>query len=361
MLPAPTIAPFYYAYVGCRTSRERNARGDGLRVYRVATATGAWQPVQLVPDLVNPSFLAFGPNKRHLYTIHGDGSDVTSFTVDDQTGHLTQLNRQSTEGRNPVHLAFDPAYRFLVISNHATSTLAVLPVTADGALHPVCDLAAVTGPIGPHRVEQQIAKPHQNAFTPDGRFIIVPDKGLDQVFTFHLTEDGKLIAADPPGVRARSGSGPRHVAFHPSGVYAYVVNELDSTITAYHYRRADGRLTPLQVIPILPQSFTGDSTAAEIEVSADGRFVYASNRGSDSIAALAIDQTTGWLTCVEIVPSEGKTPRFFALSPDGRFLFVANEDSDSIVTFKVDRDTGKITPTEHRVETGSPVCIVFGD
>lgn len=358
----PMTAPSpdaYFSYVGCRTSRERNARGDGISVYSVDAATGRWRLVQLLPGLLNPSFLALSTDKRFLYTVHGDSSEISSFTIDAATGQITPLNQQSTQGKNPVHLSLDPTGRFMVVCNHITSTLAVLPVGEDGALGPVCDLFELKGKIGPHRVEQPFSKPHEAVFAPDGRFIVVPDKGLDRIFTFALDPAGKLVPAQPPSVQARETSGPRHVAFRPDGRFAYVVNELDSTVTSYGYDAANGALTPMQVIQTLPQGFTGDSRASEIEASADGRFIYASNRGYDSVAIFATDPATGWLTTVDIMRTRGKTPRFFALAPDGRFMFVAHEDSDTIAAFTVDQVTGRITATDDMVRTGSPVCIVF--
>ena len=358
--PAAEPSPqSYLAYVGCRTSRERNARGDGINVYSVETATGRWRHVQLLPGLVNPSFLALSKDKRFLYTVHGDSSEVSSFTIDAATGQITPLNQQPTHGKNPVHLSIDPSGRFMVVCNHITSTLAVLTIGEDGALGPVCDLFELKGKIGPHRIEQPFSKPHEAVFAPDGRFIIVPDKGLDQVFTFALDPVGKLVPAQPASVQARETSGPRHVAFRPDGRFAYVVNELDSTVTTYRYDTASGALDPMQIIPTLPQTFTGDSRASEIEASADGRFIYASNRGYDSVAIFATDLATGWLTTVNIMQTRGKTPRFFALAPDGRFMFVAHEESDTIAAFTVDQATGRITATDDIVKTGSPVCIVF--
>ncbi len=355
----PAGPKFYFAYVGCRTTRERNARGDGINVYRMDAASGRWEHVQLVPDLINPSFLAFDRTKRFLYTVHGDSSEVSGFRIDPATGRISPINRQSTRGKNPVHLAIDPTNRFMVVPNHVTSTLAVLPVGEDGALGEVVDLVTLRGQLGPHRVEQPFAKPHQTEFDPSGRFIVVPDKGLDRVFTFRLDPAGKLVAADPPSVQTRETSGPRHIVFHPSLPYTYVVNELDSTVTGYHYDPATGKLAPAQVVPSLPETYAGNSRASEIAVSADGRFVYASNRGFDSVAVFSVDPANGWLTAVDYPRSAGKTPRFFALDPTGRFMFVANEESDTIVKFEVDRATGKLTKTDDVVSTGSPVGIVF--
>ncbi|MBL8642773.1 MAG: lactonase family protein [Rhodospirillaceae bacterium] len=352
-------ASSYFAYVGSRTTKERNARGLGINVYRVDAKTGRWTHVQLVKDLINPSFLAFDRSGGFLYSVHGDLSDISSFMRDGKTGELKPLNRQSTEGKNPVHLAVDPTNTFMVVSNHITSTLALLPLRPDGALEPVCDLVKLEGKIGPHRVEQPFAKPHQAVFDPSGRYILVPDKGLDRVFCYAIDASRKKLVQAAPPAEMREGAGPRHIAFHPGGAFAYVINELDSTLVACRFDAATGALAPFQLVSSLPDTFTGNSRAAEIEVSPDGRFVYASNRGFDSIGVYAIDAKTGRVTPVGWQPSGGKTPRFFALDPAGNFLFAANEDSDAIVSFAIDKQRGLLKPTGETVATGSPVCIVF--
>ncbi|MBR0757743.1 lactonase family protein [Bradyrhizobium jicamae] len=347
-----------YVYVGARTTRERNARGDGLNVYRMDNASGGWTHLQLLGDLVNPSFLAFDRTGCFLYTVHGDLSDITAMAIDPADGKLRVINRQSTEGKNPVHLAVDPGNPFVVVANHITSTLALLPRHDDGSLGAVIDLVKLEGKIGPHRVEQPFAKPHQVEFDPSGKFIVVPDKGLDLVFTYRIdAEKGKLVQAAPP-VQARESAGPRHVAFHPGGKLAYVVNELDSTVTAYRFDPANGALAPFQVVSAVPDTFTGNSRAAEITVTADGRYVYASNRGNDSIAIFAIDPASGRLTPVGWTLSGGKTPRFFALGASDRLLFAANEDSDTVTMFTRGGD-GRLAPTDKVVKVGSPVCILF--
>lgn len=347
-----------FAYVGSRTTRERNARGEGISVFKVDQDNGRLEQVQLVQELVNPSFLAMDRTGDHLYTVHGDMSDISAFKVDKATGKLQFLNRQSTQGKNPVHLAIDPSGRFVVVSNHLGSSLAVLPIRPDGTLGEVSQLVKLDGPLGPHRVEQKLSKPHFNPFDPSGHFVVVQDKGLDRSFSFRFA-DGKLTPADPAFVVSREGSGPRHMAFHPKLGAAYVVNELDSTVTTYDYSAASGKLTPRQILSTLPSTFTGNSRASEIEVDAAGRFLYASNRGDDSIAIFRIDQGNGLLTFVDAQPAGGKTPRFFTLTPNNRFLFVLNEDSDTIVAFAVDRESGKLKPTGFSVHSGSPVCMIF--
>ncbi len=347
-----------YAYVGSRTTRERNARGEGISLFRLDPECGALELLAVEKGLVNPSFLALGRDGRHLYTVHGDGHEVSAFAIDRASGRLCFLNRQDTQGRNPVHLALDPGGRHLVVANHLGASLAVVPVNEDGSLAPLSQLVPLDGPIGPHRVEQKQAKPHFNVFDPSGRFVLVPDKGLDRVFGFRF-EQGRLAPADPPFVATREAAGPRHLAFHPTAPFAYVVNELDSTVTAYRFDAATGALDPFQILSTLPDTFTGNSRAAEIEVDAQGRFLYASNRGHDSIAVFAIDAATGRLRWLGAQPTAGRTPRFFALAPGGRFLFALNEDSDSIATFAVDPATGLLRPAGAPVQVGSPVCMVF--
>jgi 6-phosphogluconolactonase len=347
-----------YAYVGSRTTRVRNARGEGIGIFEVDVTTGTLTPVDVVRDLVNPSYLALSATGEFLYTVHGDEHEVSAFEVDRSTGHLRFINQQNTQGKNPVHLALDPTGRFLVVVNHLGASLAVLSVESDGALGEVEQLVTFEGPIGPHRVEQKQAKPHFSSFDPSGRFVVVPDKGLDRVFSWRF-EDGRLRPAETPFTAAREGAGPRHLAFHPSRPYAYVVNELDSTVTACRFDAGTGELAPFQILPTLPDTFTGNSRAAGIQVDALGRFVYASNRGCDSIAVFAIDPATGALRFVEAAPTQGRTPRFFTPSPDGRFVLALNEDSDSIATLAIDADTGRLRPAGANAAFGSPVCMVF--
>lgn len=347
-----------YAYVGTRTTRERNARGEGISVYRVDPATGALDRVHLVGDLVNPSFLTLNRAGDRLYTVHGDGSEVSAFTVDRQTGALTFLNRMDTGGRNLVHLALGPKGGHLVVSSHLTGEVLVLTVEADGRLGAVTHREAMPGEPGPHRKEQPFAKPHFNPFDPSGRFVVVPDKGLDKTFVFRF-ENGQLTPAAFPEAQGREASGPRHLAFHPSKPWAYIANELDSTVTACRFDAATGQITPFQIVSGLSDSYTGNSRNSEIEVHPSGKALYVSNRGEDTIAVLAIEQDSGRVRLIQSMPCGGKTPRFFALMPGGRFMHVLNEDSDSIVTLAVDAQLGILTHTGQSQRCGSPVCMVF--
>lgn len=347
-----------WAYIGSRTTRERNARGEGISQFRVDEHTGELTLQAVVGGLLNPSFQAYSDRHGVLYTVHGDSQEVSAFRVDSVTGALALLNQVSCEGRNPVHLALDPTHRHLVVSNHLTSALAVLGIEDDGRLGGVTQLVPLEGEPGPHRKEQPFAKPHFNPFDPSGRFVLVPDKGLDKVFVFRF-DNGQLRPTAAPFATSREAAGPRHVAFHPNGQWMYCVNELDSTVTAYRFDDEQGALTPFQILPSLSDRFTGHSRASEIEVHPNGQFLYASNRGEDSIAVFAINADSGRLRLEQTAPSLGQTPRFFALHPSGRWLYVLNEDSDSIVRFEVNATTGQLTPVGVPKHCASPVCMTF--
>ena len=350
----------HYAYVGSRTTRERNARGQGLSVYEVDPEQIEWKLIQVVEDLVNPSFLAFDHRQETLYSVHGDRSEISAFRIDPHSGRLTLINQESTGGKNPVHLCIDPENRFIVVANHITSSLALLPIDEGGAIGQLCDLVPLSGNIGPHRVEQPFPKPHQVLFDGSGRFIAIPDKGLDKTFVFRLdASQGKLICIEDATAVAQENAGPRHIVFHPANAFAYVINELNSTVTACRFDANTGKLTPFQVVPSLPDTCVVNSRASEIAITSDGRFVYASNRGYDSVTVYAVDPATGRLHFIDCNEIKGKTPRFIALSPSESTLFVANEDSDEILDFAIDPESGKLQLRGPAAKTGSPVCIVF--
>ena len=364
MLASPLVAQqeagALYAYVGCYTTAQRSARGDGIHVYRVDLRTAEWTHVQHFGDLVNPSFLAISRDQRHLYSVHGDESYATAFSIDRATGFLKPLNRAETGGKNGVHLAIDPSGRFLVVANYASGNVAVLPIRADGSLSYATQVAALPGQPGPHRIEQASSHPHHVVFDPGGRSLVVPDKGLDRVFIFRFDAvSGKLTPTEQGAAVARAGSGPRHAAFHPRLPYAWVVNEIASTITSYFWDTERGSLRPLQILPTLPSEYTGENTAAEIAVSAEGRFVYCSNRGHDSVAAFAFDPRTGLLASAGWTPSRGRTPRFIGFDPSHSLLCAANEQSDAIVSFRADHATGRLTADGSPIENASPVSIAF--
>lgn len=345
-----------FAYIGSRTTRERNARGEGISVYKVEPESADLTPVQILKDIVNPSFLVLNQTGNRLYAVHGDTTTVSSYSVDQETGLIASLNSQDTHGSNPVHLALDPAGTHLIVSNHIGASLCILPLGADGTLHPVCQLESLSGEVGPHRFEQKQAKPHHNPISPDGRYVLVPDKGLDQIFTFQY-ETGRLRLVG--AIATREGAGPRHLTFHPQLDFAYCINELDSTVTSYRYDSETGALTPQQRLSTLPEDFAGNSRAAEIVMAPSGRYLYASNRGHDSITVFAIHPERGWLTWVGCIKSGGRTPRFITLTPNGRFLFALNEDDDCLQKFYVSSNDGLLISKPSSYHCASPVCMVF--
>jgi 6-phosphogluconolactonase len=356
--PPSTETGVAYAYVGSFTSAERKARGNGINVYKMDTGTGAWSHIQQVGELVNPSFLVLSKDQRALYSVHGDENHATAFAVDPQSGKLKLLGRADTGGKNGVRQALDPSGRFLIVANYASGTVGVLPVGEDGALRNQTQLVELKGTPGPHRVRQVSSHPHDIVFDPSGRFVVVPDLGLDRTFVFRFDPArGQLTEAST--VDGRPTSGPRHVAFHPARPVMWILNELDSTMTTCEWDGERGALRPVQVISTLRTGYTGNSTAAELAVAPSGAFVYASNRGGDDICVYAVDQGNGTLSPVEWVPTQGKGPRFIGLTPSGRLLYAANEVGDSVVTYRVDATSGKLTPTGQVVQTATPVTIVF--
>lgn len=344
-------------YIGSFTSQSRG-HGAGLSVFHRSRESAPWALIQLLDRHADPSFLTIDRQGRYLYSAHADGTTATSYRLDRATGRLTVLNQQPTGGGNGVHLAIDATGRFLALANYATGSLVVLPINEDGSLGPVSDLATLTGTPGPHRTEQTSSHPHHCPFDRTGRFIVVPDKGFDKVFVYRLdAERGKLVAG--PSVASRAGAAPRHVDFHPSRPYAYVINELDSTITAYQFEPEKDVLKPLQIVTTLPSSHTGNNSGAEIVVAPSGRFLYGSNRGHDSIAIFAIDQRSGQLTSVGWESTQGRTPRYFGLDPTGAYLYAANQNSDTVVMFRVDQGSGRLAPAHQIVTVASPSTIVF--
>lgn len=347
-----------FVYVGAYTAPPMG-KAEGLDVYRLDPASGALARVQTVPGVVNPSFLALDPQERFLFAVNEvERGGVSAFARDPATGELTPLNEQPTHGAAPCHLSVDPTGRFVLVANYGSGSVAVLPVGPDGRLGATTDVVQHEGRSA--HPERQ-SGPHAHTIVPDpaGRHILAADLGIDQVVVYRLDDAaGRLV---PHGrFRAAPGAGPRQLAFGAGGRFVYVLNELDSTLTACAYDPAAGALQALQTVSTLPEGFAGENTCARVEVAPSGRFVYASNRGHDSIAHFAIDESTGRLTAAGHEPTGGRTPRHFALDPTGAWLLAANQGSDTIVTFRVDPATGRLAATHQAAQAPTPVCAVFG-
>jgi len=355
-----------FAYVGNYTRIEPYARGraDGINVYSLDLSSGAMSLLQTVEGAINPTFLTLDSTQRHLYAVNAvpeiddhPGGAISAYAVDRQTGLLTYLNRQSTGGPGPCFVTVDATDSFVLATNYQGGSVAVLPIRTDGSLDAMSDFVQHVGSSVNAR-RQEKAHAHSVNIDQKNCHALVCDLGMDKVMIYRLDlAAGRLIPNDQPWVRSRPGAGPRHLSFHPNGRYAYVINELDSTVSVYAYDAGHGALTELQTLSTLPQDFIGDNTTAEVRVAPSGRFVYGSNRGHDSIVIYAVDEQTGRLTYVGHEASQGKIPRNFTLSPDGALMLVANQDSDTIAAFHVDRQTGKLTPTGQITSSPSPVCV----
>jgi 6-phosphogluconolactonase len=349
-------------YVGTYTS----GTSEGIYLYRLKLSSGELNQVGITKGVKDPSYLALAPSRRYVYAVNeveefaGKKSGaLSSFAVDHQTGELRFLNQQPSLGGAPCYVAVDQTGRFVLVANYAGGNVAVLPINSDGSLGEVTELKQDFG--SSINTERQKG-PHAQCvvFDPANRFAYVCDLGTDKIMVFRFdARRGKLIPNKPSSVQLKPGDGPRHLIFHPGGNYAYVINELHATVTAFAHDRIRGNLTEIQTIPTLPADFSGANTSADIHVSNDGQFLYCSNRGHDSIAAFRIDPGNGRLTFIAHEPCGGKTPRNFVIDPTGKFLLVANQNSDNIVTFRRDSETGRLSPTGHVAVVPSPVCLKF--
>lgn len=349
-------------YVGTYTS----GKSEGIYLYRLDLTSGKLRHAATTKGVKDPSFIALAPGTRSLYAVNevedfgGKKSGaLSSFAIDQPTGNLRLLNQQPSLGGAPCYVDVDRSGRFVLVANYSGGNIAVLPIRSDGSLGEAIDVKQYVG--SSINVERQEG-PHAHCIVldPANRFAYGCDLGTDKVMIYRFdARRGKLIPGRTPWVQLKPGAGPRHITFHPDGKYAYVINELHATVTAFAHDRDRGNLKEVQTIPTLPADFTGENTSADIHVSPDGRFLYCSNRGHDSIAAFQIAPRSGKLTFVAHQSSGGKAPRNFAIDPTGRFLLVANQKSDNIVTYRRDLKTGQLTATGHVAEVPSPVCLKF--
>ena len=366
LLLATVISPTWLSaaklrlYVGTYTSGE----SEGIYLCEMDSETGALTRQGVTKGVVNPSFLAIHPSQKYLYAVNEVGDfqgeksgAVSAFAIDAATGKLTLLNQQSSLGGAPCHLVVDAAGKNVLVANYTGGSIACLPIASDGRLRAASSSVQHEGSsVNPRRQEG----PHAHSINLDAanKFAIVGDLGLDQVLVYRFDSgQGTLVANDPPGIAVKPGAGPRHFSFHPGGRFGYVINELQRTVTAFAYDAATGSFQTLQTISTLPPGAKPVGSTAEVRVHPNGKFLYGSNRGHDSIVVYRINQDTGKLTYVENESTQGKTPRNFTLDPTGKFLLAENQQSNSIVVFAIDPETGALQPTGHSLEIPSPVCI----
>jgi len=350
-------------YVGTYTA---GTRSEGIYLVRMDRRSGQLQRVGSVDAGPNPSFLAIHPNGRVLYAVNelekyegrATGA-VSAFAIARETGVLTRLNEQPSEGGAPCYVSVDRSGRVALVANYAGGSVALLPIEANGALAPAAPVVQHTG-TGPNAERQEA--PHAHCILPDpsNRFALAADLGADRVFVYRLDLDGRSLSkVDGGDAVMRPGAGPRHIAFHPTLPLVFVANELDSTVATLRFDSARGALSLLDTRSTVPPGWTGTNYPADVHVASSGRTLYVSNRGHNSIAVFSVAESTDALALDEVVDTEGDWPRNFSLDPSGRLLLVANQRSDSVVVFGRDPDAGRLTPTRQRIGIPSPVCLRF--
>jgi 6-phosphogluconolactonase len=351
----------YIFYVGTYTDHG----SKGIYAYRFDSATGKSTSLGLAAESAEPSFLAIAPSGRSLYAVNeisqfnGQPTGaVSAFAIQSKTGKLSPLNQVPSRGEGPAHIVLDRSGKYALVSNYDRGSIAVFPLLEDGRLGEATAFVQHKGSsVNPQRQEGPHA--HAAVFSPDNRFVIVADLGLDQLLVYRFDRAAGTLGRDPQIVRAVPGAGPRHLVFDGAGRHLYVINEMQSTVVAYGYDATNGTLGELQIVSALPKGFARTSEAAEIDMHSSGNFLFASNRGDDSIAVFAVNAKDGRLTPVEIDSSGGKTPRNFVLDPTGAWLLAANQDSDDIAVFRVDSSTGHLTQSGEVLHVPSPVCVRF--
>lgn len=332
----------------------------GIYSYSFNPATGKMSQLGVTGGIDNPSFLAISPDKKRVYAVAETGDDnpgqVYAFSID-KNSKLTLLNKQSTKGDAPCHVSVHPSGKWVTVANYTGGNFSVFAVKADGSLSEAVQTIQHTGS-GPDKSRQEKPHVHQTVFSPDGKFLFVNDLGLDKTFIypFYSTAAKPVNESSATTEQSKPGAGPRHITFHPNGKLAFLVAEMSSAVTSFYY--ADGKLTPVQTVPLLPKDFKGKTGAADIHVSPDGKFVYASNRlETNDISVFKVD-ASGKMTFVQRIKTGGKDPRNFFISPNSKFLLAGNQNSDFIAVFKRNTTTGLLYPTTQKVAVPKPVCII---
>ena len=341
------------AYVGTYTKGE----SKGIYSFTLDSTSGKIEQIKLAYKLENPTYLAIDKNNTHLYSVIKEeiSGGVAAFSIDQTTDNLKLLNYEITEGTSSCHVILDKKNNYLFSSDYHSGTIEVYPINKDGSLSPACSKIIHEG-AGPNSERQTMPHVHSSILTPDEKYLFVMDLGTDKlvVYTF---DDGILSKSSE--LALKPGSGPRHMAFHPNGSFAYILTELSSEVLVLGYSEADCSLKELQYISLLPAGYKGENLGSAIHMSPSGDYLYASNRGHNSIAVFSVDKSSGLLKLVSHTSTFGDHPRDFSIDPTGRFLIVANLYTNNLVTFSINATTGNLTPTNFEVSLPSPVCIKF--
>ena len=349
----------HLVFVGTYTTKTES---KGIYAYEFDADTGRLTPKGVAAETPDPSWVAVHPGGKYLYAANeaGKASTVSAFAVDVKSGKLTLLNQMPSLGEDPCYLSFDKTGKYVLVANYSSGTIAVFPILADGRLGEHTAMVKDAGPTGPNKKHQEGPHAHWIETSPDNRFVLVADLGLDEVLVYKLdATSGTLTPNEPAFARLKAGSGPRHAVFYPNGKFVFAVSELSSTATSFAYDVKKGTLKETGTASTLPPGFSGRNDVAETAVHPNGKFLYVSNRGNDSIAILSIDPGNRTLAPAGGIPTGGKEPRHFAIDPSGKYLLAENQFSNNIVVFKIDPATGGLTPTGQVVEVPSPVDIAF--
>lgn len=350
-------AQSYFLFIGTYT----NNGSKGIYVYRFDAATGKATPVSYADSIVNPSYLTIAPGGKFVYAVTESGmkdtGSISAFAFDKTKAELTFINKYSSGGDNPCYVAITKNGKYVTVGNYSGGSLSAYPVNNDGSLQPYSQNIQHTG-TGVDKSRQDHPHVHCTVFSPDGKYLLVPDLGIDKVmiYQFNPSATQPLQPAAQPFAASAPGHGPRHITFHPNNTFAYLMEEMSGTVVAYLYK--NGTLKRLQEIAAHPADYKGAIGSADIHVSPDGKFLYASNRGDENnIAIFSIDKKSGRLTSIGYQSVLGKTPRNFTIDPTGNWLLAANQNSGNIVIFKRDKTTGKLSAMEEQIKVPSPVCL----
>ena len=361
---AQKTAAQYIVYIGTYTTKQES---KGIYAYRFDSGSGKLSEIGLAAESTDPSFLTVHPSGKYLYAVNEVGDfngqksgALSALSIDHKTRKLTLLNQVSTHGAGPCYVSLDSTGRWVLVANYDGGSVATFEVQGDGSLSLVKGFVQHSGS-SVDKERQEAPHAHWIGVSPDNRFALAADLGLDDVLVYKLDPArGSLTPNTPPFAQVKPGSGPRHFAFHPNGKFGYVLSEMATTVTAFSYDAKKGALTSIQTVPTLPKDYSGPTEAAELVVHPSGKFLYASNRaGVDTITIFSIDASRGTLKETGRVSTKGRTPRSFAIDPTGAYLLAANQESGNVVVFKIDPSTGALTATGEEMKVPAPVSVVF--
>lgn len=362
LFSAMSNAQDWIAFIGTYT----NGASRGIYSARYDPSTGTLTPIGLAAQSVSPSFLAVHPNGKWLYAVNesrryngiSNSGSVSAFSIDHKTGTLTALNVVPTRGADPCHLVVDRSGKWLFVANYSGGSVSVFPISDDGSVGEAAQVVQQGGATNADPVRQEAAHAHSVDMSPDNKLLYVSDLGADQIVVYNFdAQTGKIEMRST--AKMKLGAGPRHLTFSRDGRFAYSIQELTASIATLKHDPSTGSMEELQMISTLPNGVSGPTSGAEIAIEPSGRFLYASNRGHDSIAGFSIDAEQGRLMALGHVSTQGKSPRHFAIDPEGRHLLVVNQDSGNLTTFKIDQDTGQLTQQGEPLNVPQPVCILF--